>query len=107
MYPNKFDDLGPAIRLEAVDIVLTDIHYWEGPRGVKDLCAVCNTFNLGVSMHSGTEFGIELAAMLHTAATIPAMSFAGDAHYHYLTDDIIEGGLMTVASKYLAVLVWV
>jgi glucarate dehydratase len=94
MYPNKFDDLGPAIRLEAVDIVLTDIHYWEGPRGVKDLCAVCNTFNLGVSMHSGTEFGIELAAMLHTAATIPAMSFAGDAHYHYLTDDIIEGGLM-------------
>ena len=94
MYPNKFDDLGPAIRLGAVDIVLTDIHYWEGARGVKDLCAVCNTFNLGVAMHSGTEFGVELAAMLHTASTIPAMRFAGDAHYHYLMDDIIEGGLM-------------
>jgi glucarate dehydratase len=94
MYPNKFDDLGPAIQLGAVDIVLTDLHYWEGPRGVKDLCAVCSTFNLGVAMHSGSEFGVELAAMLHTASTIPAMSFAGDAHYHYLTDDIIEGGLM-------------
>jgi glucarate dehydratase len=94
MYPAKFDDLGPAIRLGAVDIVLTDIHYWEGPRGVKDLSAVCRTFGLGVAMHSGAEFGIELAAMLHTAATIPEMSFAGDAHYHYLTDDIIEGGLM-------------
>ncbi|WP_235906260.1 enolase C-terminal domain-like protein [Ginsengibacter hankyongi] len=94
MYPNKFDDLGPAIRLGAVDIVLTDLHYWEGPRGVKDLCAVCNTFNLGVAMHSGSEFGIELAAMLHTASTIPGMTFAGDAHYHYLLDDIIEGGLM-------------
>ncbi|CAH1667816.1 enolase C-terminal domain-like protein [Chelatococcus asaccharovorans] len=94
MYPAKFDDLGPAIRLGAVDIVLTDIHYWEGPRGVKDLAAVCRTFGLGVAMHSGAEFGIELAAMLHTAATIPEMSFAGDAHYHYLTDDIIEGGLM-------------
>ncbi|PPL02800.1 enolase C-terminal domain-like protein [Parapedobacter indicus] len=92
MYPAKFDDLGPAIRLGAVDIVLTDIHYWEGPRGVKDLAAVCHTFNLGVAMHSGAEFGIELAAMLHTASTIPAMTFAGDAHYHYLTDDIIEGG---------------
>jgi glucarate dehydratase len=46
MYPNKFDDLGPAIRLGAVDIILSDIHYWEGPRGVKDLCAVCETFNL-------------------------------------------------------------
>jgi glucarate dehydratase len=30
--------------------------------------------------------------MLHTASTIPQMSFAGDAHYHFLTDDIIEGG---------------
>jgi len=94
MYPNKFDDLGPAIRLGAVDIVLTDLHYWEGPRGVKDLVAVCNTFGLGVAMHSGAEFGIELAAMLHTASTIPQMSVAGDAHYHYLTDDIIQGGPM-------------
>jgi glucarate dehydratase len=94
MYPNKFDDLGPAIRLGAVDIILTDLHYWEGPRGVKDLCAVCNTFNLGVAMHSGSEFGVELAAMLQTASTIPSMTFAGDAHYHYLLDDIIEGGLM-------------
>lgn len=103
MYPNKFDDLGPAIRLGAVDIILTDIHYWEGPRGVKDLCAVCQTFNLGVAMHSGAEFGIELAAMLHTASTIPAMTFAGDAHYHYLLDDIIEGGLMPYKEGCIAV----
>lgn len=94
MYPARFDDLAPAIRMGSVDIVLTDIHYWEGPKGVKDLAAICNTFNLGIAMHSGAEFGIELAAMLHTASSIPAMTFAGDAHYHYLTDDIIEGGLM-------------
>jgi len=94
MYPARFEDLAPAIKLGSVDIVLTDIHYWEGPKGVKDLAAVCNTFNLGIAMHSGAEFGIELAAMLHTASTIPTMTFAGDAHYHYLTDDIIEGGLM-------------
>lgn len=94
MYPNRFDDLGPAIRMGAVDIVLTDLHYWEGPRGVKDLAAVCRTFGLGVAMHSGAEFGIELAAMLHTASTIPNMTFAGDAHYHFLTDDIIAGGLL-------------
>lgn len=94
MYPAKFDDLGPAIKLGAVDIVLTDIHYWEGPRGVKELAAVCRTFGLGVAMHSGTEFGIELAAMLHTASTVPEMVTAGDAHYHYLEDDIIAGGPM-------------
>ncbi|MCM0018898.1 MAG: hypothetical protein NBV67_02790 [Tagaea sp.] len=103
MYPAKFDDLGPAIRMGAVDIVLTDIHYWEGPRGVKDLAAVCRTFGLGVAMHSGSEFGVELAAMLHTAATIPEMSFAGDAHYHYLTDDIVEGGKMPYVNGAIAV----
>lgn len=103
MYPNKFDDLGPAIRLGAVDIILTDIHYWEGPRGVKDLCAVCETFNLGVAMHSGAEFGIELAAMIHTASTIPRMTFAGDAHYHYLKDDIIVGGKMKYVDGAIAV----
>ena len=94
MYPNKFDDLGPAIHLNSIDIILTDLHYWEGPRGVKDLTAVCRTFNLGVAMHSGAEFGIELAAMLHTASTIPEMTMPGDAHYHYLLDDIIAGGKM-------------
>ena len=94
MYPNKFDDLGPAVRMGAVDIVLTDLHYWEGPKGVKDLAAICRTFRLGVAMHSGAEFGIELAAMLQTASTIPEMIVAGDAHYHYLTDDIIQGGLL-------------
>lgn len=92
MYPAKFDDLGPAIRRDAVDIVLTDLHYWEGPRGVKELCAVLRTFSLGVSMHSGSEFGVEMAAMLHTACTIPHMTFAGDAVYNFLTDDIIVGG---------------
>lgn len=92
MYPNKFDDLGPAVKLGSVDIVLTDLHYWEGPRGVKELAAVCRTFGLGLAMHSGAEFGIEMAAMVHTASTIPEMTAAGDAHYHYLTDDIIAGG---------------
>lgn len=103
MYPNRFDDLGPAVRMGAVDVVLTDLHYWEGPRGVKDLAAVCRTFGLGVAMHSGAEFGVELAAMIHTASTIPQMTFAGDAHYHYLTDDIIVGGKLKYEDGCIAV----
>lgn len=94
MYPNSFDELGPSVRMGAVDVVLTDLHYWEGPRGVKDLAAICRTFALAVAMHSGSEFGVELAAMIHTAAAIPDMTFAGDAHYHYLTDDIIQGDML-------------
>lgn len=103
MYPARFDDLAPAVRMGAVDIVLTDLHYWEGPRGVKDLAAICRTFSLGVAMHSGAEFGVELAAMLHTASTIPEMTFAGDAHYHYLVDDIIAGGKLRYQNGAIAV----
>ncbi|NLE38243.1 MAG: glucarate dehydratase [Pirellulaceae bacterium] len=103
MAPNRFEDLGPAVRMDSIDVILTDLHYWEGPRGVKDLAAVCRTFQLDVAMHSGTEFGIELAAMLHTAASIPAMTLEGDAHYHYLEDDIIAGGKMPYVDGAIAV----
>lgn len=103
MYPARFDDLGPAIRLGAMDTVLTDLHYWEGLIGVKELAAVCRSFGLNVAMHSGSEYGIELAAMLHTAATIPEMFVAGDAHYHYLTDDIIAGGKLKYVDGKIAV----
>ena len=30
--------------------------------------------------------------MLHLGAVVPNLSFAADAHYHHLADDIIEGG---------------
>src|SRR2546430_16898129 len=30
--------------------------------------------------------------MLHLGAVIPNLTFAADAHYHHLLDDIVEGG---------------
>jgi glucarate dehydratase len=36
-------------------------------------------------------------------AVIPNLSFAADAHYHHLTDDIIEGGLMKYVDGAIAV----
>lgn len=59
---------------------------------IERLAAVCEAMGVGLSMHSGTEFGITMAAMLHTAATTPYLSHDIDAHYHHLTDDIIVGG---------------
>jgi glucarate dehydratase len=32
--------------------------------------------------------------MLHLGAVLPGLSFAADAHYHHLVDDVIQGGLM-------------
>jgi len=37
---------------------------------------------------------IRATTMLHRGAVLPGLSFAADAHYHQLIDDIIEGGLM-------------
>ena len=42
--------------------------------------------------HSSGELGIQLATMLHLGAVVPNLSFAADAHYHHLADDIIHGG---------------
>jgi len=53
---------------------------------------VCETFQLGVAVHSSGELGIQLATMLHLGAVVPNLSFAADAHYHHVADDIIEGG---------------
>ena len=53
---------------------------------------VCETFQLGVAVHSSGELGIQLATMLHLGAVIPNITFAADAHYHHLVDDVIEGG---------------
>ena len=55
---------------------------------------VCETMKLGVAVHSSGELGIQLATMLHLGAVIPNLSFAADAHYHHLMDDIIVGGKM-------------
>lgn len=92
MCVTAFSDVPPNEALRAVDIVLGDLYYWEGVTGVKQLAGLCDTFKLGLSMHSGTEFGVTMAAMLHTAATLPNLTYSCDAHYHHLCDDVIVGG---------------
>src|SRR3979490_1128356 len=90
----NFEQLAANISNTAVDVILLDTTFWGGIRACVKAAAVCETFQLGVAVHSSGELGIQLATMLHLGAVIPNLSFAADAHYHHLTDDIIEGGLM-------------
>jgi glucarate dehydratase len=87
-----YEDVAPAALLDAVDVVLADPHWYGGLRATKELARLCETFGLDMGMHSGTEFGISLAAVLHLAAALPSIHHAPDAHYHYLDDDVIQGG---------------
>ncbi|HXQ74402.1 MAG TPA: enolase C-terminal domain-like protein [Pyrinomonadaceae bacterium] len=88
----NFEQLAANVLNTAVDVVLLDTTFWGGIRACVKAASVCETFQLGVAVHSSGELGIQLATMLHLGAVIPNLSFAADAHYHHLTDDIIEGG---------------
>lgn len=90
----NFEQLAANVLNTAVDVILLDTTFWGGIRACVKAAAVCETFQLGVAVHSSGELGIQLASMLHLGAVIPNLSFAADAHYHHLVDDVIEGGLM-------------
>jgi glucarate dehydratase len=88
----NFEQLAANVLDTAVDVILLDTTFWGGIRQCVKAAGVCETFQLGVAVHSSGELGIQLATMLHLGAVIPNLSFAADAHYHHLEDDIIEGG---------------
>jgi glucarate dehydratase len=88
----NFEQLAANALSTAVDVILLDTTFWGGIRPCVKAAGVCETFQLGVAVHSSGELGIQLATMLHLGAVIPNLSFAADAHYHHLTDDIIDGG---------------
>jgi len=90
----NFEQLAANALDTAVDVILLDTTFWGGIRSCVKAAGVCETFQLGIAVHSSGELGIQLATMLHLGAVLPNLSFAADAHYHQLTDDVIDGGLM-------------
>jgi len=86
-----FSHFPEGIRLHAVDVVLSDHHYWGGLRATQEMARICETWGLGVSMHSNSHLGVSLAAMLHAAAATPHLAYACDTHYVWIDEDILEG----------------
>ena len=88
----EFEQAIEAIKKGAVQIVLSDHHYWRGATGTRVLGELCRAAGLGVSMHSNTHLGISLAAMTHVAAAIPNLNFDCDTHYAWTNHDVIKAG---------------
>ena len=99
----NFEQLAANVLNTAVDVVLLDTTFWGGIRACVKAAGVCETFQLGVAVHSSGELGIQLATMLHLGAVIPNLTYAADAHYHHLTDDIIQGGKLQYEDGAIAV----
>ena len=90
----SFPDVPKAKQLDAVQIVLSDPHYWGGMRQVQLLSHLCGVLNMGLSMHSNSHLGVSMMAMTHVAAACPNLAYACDTHYPWQTDidEVVEGG---------------
>lgn len=99
----NFEQLAANVLRRSVDVILLDTTFWGGMRACLKAAGVCETFQLGVAMHSSGELGIQLSTMLHLGAVLPALPFAIDTHYHHLVDDIIVGGKMTYSDGRITV----
>lgn len=97
-----FGHIPETIRLNAVQVVLSDHHYWGGLRATQRLAHLCRVFGLGLSMHSNSHMGISLAAMTHVGATIPNLAYACDTHYPWQVEEVIEGGKLKFTDGALA-----
>ncbi|RUZ71848.1 mandelate racemase [Mesorhizobium sp. M7A.F.Ca.US.006.01.1.1] len=98
-----FEQLATNVRDPAVDVILLDTTFWGGIRACVRAAQICDTFGLGIAVHSSGELGIQLATMLHLGAVLPNLVFTADAHYHHLADDIIIGGKMRYENGAIAV----
>jgi glucarate dehydratase len=99
----NFEALAANLLDVAVDVILLDTTFWGGIRQCIKAAGVCEAMQLGVAVHSSGELGIQLATMLHLGAVIPNLSFAADAHYHHLSDDVIVGGKLKYENGSIAV----
>jgi glucarate dehydratase len=91
-----FEDIPPAVAAGAVQVVLADHHFWGGLRASQRLAGICETFGLGLSMHSNTHLGISLAAMTHLAAATPNLTYACDTHSVWQDEEVVAPGAVEI-----------
>jgi len=84
-----FDQIPESVELGSVGVILSDHHYWGGLRASAVLAGICQTFGIGLSMHSNSHLGISLAAMTHLAAATPNLTYACDTHTPWNPQDVV------------------
>jgi glucarate dehydratase len=103
MCVTSFADVPEAVAAGAVQVILSDHHFWGGMRASQALAGICATFGLGLSMHSNTHLGISLAAMTHLAAATPNLTYACDTHSVWQHEDVIVPGALAIRGGVLPV----
>ena len=99
----NFGDVEPGFRARAIGVLLSDHHFWGGLRATQALSVTCESFGVGLSMHSNSHLGISLAAMVQVAAATPHLTYACDTHWPWKVEDVIEPGVLEFADGAVAV----
>ncbi|CAN5121641.1 glucarate dehydratase family protein [soil metagenome] len=101
----SFADILQCVKMDAVQIILCDHHYWGGMRQVQHLAKLAETFNIGLSMHSNSHLGVSLMAMAHVAAATPHLTYACDTHYPWQSekDEIVAGGRIEIKDGFVTI----
>jgi glucarate dehydratase len=92
MIVTTLEEFRQNVEKKAVQVILSDHHYWGGLRATQQLARMCDLWGLDISMHSNSHLGISLMAMTHVAAAIPNLAYACDTHYPWQDEDIVRGG---------------
>jgi glucarate dehydratase len=105
MCVTRFDDIGEALRVHPIDVLLCDHHYFGGFAGCQALGPISRAAGWTLSQHSNNHAGVTMAAMIHLAASIPELTCASDTHYPWLVEgtDIIVGPKLTIRDGSMAV----
>lgn len=80
MIATDWRELKHAVRLDAVDIILADPHFWTMEGSVR-VAQLCDDWGLTWGSHSNNHFDISLAMFTHVAAAAPGNITAIDTHW--------------------------
>ncbi len=89
MWVVKDEHLVPAIRRQAVDVVLGDLFMWGGIDAWRRMARVAHAYGLKPALHSVYETGIATVANLHLASALPEVEYPNDSGLHFLSSDVL------------------
>ena len=89
MWVVKDEHLVPAIRRQAVDVVLGDLCMWGGIDAWRRMARVAHAYGLKPALHSVYETGIATVANLHLASALAEVEYPNDSGLHFLSSDVL------------------
>jgi L-alanine-DL-glutamate epimerase-like enolase superfamily enzyme len=82
-------NLHHLLKFDAVDVAVLDLIPAGGILRAKELAALASNAGISVSHHNGFDLGVKQAAVLHTAATTPAINLPPDSVYYAWERDVL------------------